>query len=170
MHIPRFLTAGLIGAAALGVSACTDGYGYSGIGVGIGSGGYYDGYSGYNGYGSFAGTYGDPYWGWYGDYYYPGTGYYVYDRDRRPLRWNDGQRRYWEQRRQGWRGDRRQVRDNWRNFRQDGQNYRPDRRGDDRTYGDRPVTRDPSRAQSGREPRGWSDLGRDGRRDRRTPR
>lgn len=76
-----------IGAAGVGVSACTDGYGYSGVSVGYGApyygGGYYDGY-------------GPGYWGWYGDYYYPGTGIYVYDRYRRPFRWNDDQRRYWQ--------------------------------------------------------------------------
>ncbi|WP_066657160.1 MULTISPECIES: hypothetical protein [unclassified Sphingomonas] len=105
----RIVKLGLAGAAALGVAACTDGYGYSGVSVGYGGGG--------GGY--YAGGYGDPYWGWYGDYYYPGTGYYVYDRDRRPVRWNAAQRRYWEQRRQNWRGDRREVRENWREFAQD---------------------------------------------------
>jgi len=111
MHIQRFLTAGLLGAAAFGLSGCTDGYGYSGVGVGIGSGYGY----GHDGYG-YAGGYGDPYWGWYGDYYYPGTGYYVYDRYRRPLRWNDAQRTHWTQRRHAWRGDAHGVRDNWREF------------------------------------------------------
>ncbi|MBX3594114.1 hypothetical protein [Sphingomonas sp.] len=114
MHIPRFVTGGLIGAAALGLAACTDGYGYSGVSVGYGSAGY-------------AGTYGDPYWGWYDGYYYPGTGYYVYDNYRRPMRWSDGQRRYWEQRRQGWRGDRRAMRDNWRDYRRDRRDRRPRR-------------------------------------------
>src|SRR5690606_10711590 len=80
--IPRFLTVGLLCAAAFVLSACPDGYGYSGASIGYGSG-YY------------AGNYGDPYWGWSGDYYYPGTGYYVYDRNRRAVRWNDNQRRYW---------------------------------------------------------------------------
>jgi hypothetical protein len=128
MYIPRIFTVGLIGVAALGLSACTDGYGYSGVSVGYGSGGYY----GDGGY--YGGSYGNPYWGWYGDYYYPGTGYYVYDRYRRPHRWNDSQRRYWEQRRHGWRGSSREVRDNWREFgrdrRQDDRDYRRDRRGD----------------------------------------
>ena len=39
-------------------------------------------YGGYGGYG-----YGSPYYGWNDGFYYPGTGYYVYDRDRRPHRW-----------------------------------------------------------------------------------
>lgn len=89
--------AGLAGAAAL--ASCTD-YGYGGSRVAVG----------YN-----AG-WGDPYWGWYGDYYYPGTGFYVYDSNRRRVRWNDAQRGYWEARRGNWRGDRR-WRSNWREFR-----------------------------------------------------
>lgn len=119
----RLALLGLILGAGLGTAACTDGYGYSGVAVGYGSGGYYgDGYGyadpyygggyGYGGYPS--------YFGWYGDYYYPGTGIYVYDQYRRPYRWNDGQRRYWEGRRNSWRGD--------RNFRNDWNGF--DRRGD----------------------------------------
>jgi hypothetical protein len=105
---------GLVAVAGVGLTACVDdGYGYGGMSVGYGAPGYYDGYYD-DGYG-----YGSPYWGWYGDYYYPGTGYYVYDRDRRPHRWNDGQRRYWESRRGNWRGDRGQS--NWGGY---------DRRGD----------------------------------------
>lgn len=103
---------GLIAAADLGLSACTDGYGYSGVSVGYGAAPYYDDYY-YDGYGT-------PYWGWYGDYYYPGTGYYVYDRYRRPYRWNDGQRNYWEQRRRAWRGDRGNGSPNWNGWRGDG--------------------------------------------------
>lgn len=121
MFGPTILKFGLVGAAALGVAACTDGYGRTGVSVGYGSAGYYDG------------AYGDPYWGWNGDYYYPGTGYYVYDRDRRPTRWNESQRAYWEQRRQSWRGDRRQMRDNWRDHRRDDRrDDRRDRRRDRR--------------------------------------
>lgn len=108
-------------AAGLSLTACTDGYGYSGVSVGYGGYGGYGGYAGdpygYDGFGSF----GSPYWGWYGDYYYPGTGYYVYDRDRRPHRWNNGQRAYWEGRRRNWRGDRPGGRPNWGDY---------DRRGD----------------------------------------
>ena len=44
--------------------------------------------------------YGSPY-GWYDGFYYPGSGYYVYDRYRRPIRWNDTQRRYWQWRQRG---------------------------------------------------------------------
>ena len=66
------------------------GYGYgAGYGAGYPGYGYGAGYPGY-GYG-YA-----PYWGWYDDFYYPGTGYYVYDSYRRPHRWTDAQRRYWE--------------------------------------------------------------------------
>lgn len=85
------------------------GYGYGaqyGYGYGSPYGGYgspYGGYgygSPYGGYGSPYGYgYGSPYWGWNDGFYYPGTGYYVYDSSRRPYRWSDSQRRYWEQRR-----------------------------------------------------------------------
>ncbi|MHA3841099.1 hypothetical protein ACX0GZ_07760 [Sphingomonas aestuarii] len=49
--LPRIRTVGLAVAAALGLSACTDGYGYSGVSVGYGSAGYYDPYyaGGYGG-------------------------------------------------------------------------------------------------------------------------
>ena len=78
--------------AGAGLSACTHddyGYGYGGVSVGYGSAGYYDPYDDYHGYYSA-----NPYWGWYGDYYYPGSGLYIYDRYRRPHRWNDNHRRY----------------------------------------------------------------------------
>ena len=83
MDRKRIMLVVLVGAAGLGVSACADDYGYGGMSVGYGAPGYYD-------------SYGPGYWGWYGDYYYPGTGVYVYDHSRRPYRWNDDQRRYWE--------------------------------------------------------------------------
>ena len=96
-------------AAGLGLAGCNDGYGY---GVGAGYGGYYD-----DAYAGFP-----AYYGWYGDYYYPGTGAYVFDRYRRPFRWNDEQRRYWEARRPG----RQQgYRDNWHGFAQNGYRYQP---------------------------------------------
>ena len=120
---------GVILGAGLGTAACTDGYGYSGVAVGYGNGGYYgDGY-GYadpyygGGYGYGAGS---SYFGWYGDYYYPGTGIYVYDQYRRPYRWNDGQRRYWEGRRNGWRGDR-NFRNDWNGFDRNNNQWRGDR-------------------------------------------
>lgn len=122
MFLKRLAIAGLIFGAGLGTAACTDGYGYSGVAVGYGTGGYYgdgygyaDPYYGGYGYGAYP-----SYFGWYGDYYYPGTGIYVYDQWRRPYRWNDSQRRYWEGRRNNWRGD--------RNFRNDWNGF--DRRGD----------------------------------------
>lgn len=118
MLLKRLALVGLLFGAGLATSACTDGYGYSGVAVGYGGGGYYDGgYGGYGyapGYGYGYGGY-PSYFGWYGDYYYPGTGIYVYDQYRRPYRWNDSQRRYWEQRRNGWRGDR-NFRNDWNGF------------------------------------------------------
>jgi hypothetical protein len=85
------------GATLGGCSSYYGGFGgyggHSGVSIGIGTGGgYYDPYYG-------GGYYGSPYWGWYDGFYYPGTGYYVYDADRRPHRWSDSQQRYWTQRR-----------------------------------------------------------------------
>lgn len=54
------------------------------------------------------------YYGWYDDYYYPGAGYYLYDRYGTRHRWNDGQRRYWEGRRDGHR-----HRENWSGYHRD---------------------------------------------------
>lgn len=114
-------------AAAIGLSACTTPYGYSGVSVGYGNAGYYDPYYegyGYSGYGYSRLGYGygySPYWGWNDGFYYPGTGYYVYDRYRRPYRWTDAQRRYWNLRRQqalasSTSRDRVIIRNNWRDF------------------------------------------------------
>ena len=108
-----FGMAALALAVGLGVAGCSDGYGYSGVSVGYAAGNYgpYDDYGyDYAGYG-----YGAPsYFGWYGDFYYPGSGIYVYDRYRRPYRWNDGQRRYWESQRHGYHGGRAAT--NWNGF------------------------------------------------------
>ena len=98
--------------AGVGLAGCAYGpYGGLGVGVGYGNGygaygydPYYSGYSPY-GYGSYG--YGSPYWGWNDGFYYPGTGYYVYDQYRRPYRWTDAQRNYWEQRRVRFNGTRR---------------------------------------------------------------
>ena len=67
------------------------GYGspYGGVSYGIGYGNYYGGYGGYGSYSPF---------GWYDNYYYPGTGYYVYDVNRRPYRMSSSQRTYWSHR------------------------------------------------------------------------
>jgi hypothetical protein len=89
----------LLGGLALGTAGCTDRYGYGGVSMGYG--GYADGYGyggPYDGYGYGYG-YAPGYFGWSGDYYYPGSGIYVYDRYRRPHRWNDSQRAYWQGRR-----------------------------------------------------------------------
>lgn len=131
MFLKRLILSGLLGGLALGTAACTDGYGYSGLGVGYGAayGGdpYYDGYGGWGG-GGWGGAGLASYYGWQGDYYYPGTGVYVYDRYRRPHRWNGAQQRYWQGRRSGW-GDR-DVRANWQDFGRDVRRERRDYRGD----------------------------------------
>jgi hypothetical protein len=76
------------------------GYPYYGSSYGYGSpyyGGY--GYGGYPYYGSSYGLgYGMPYYGWYNNYYYPGSGYYVYDVNRRPYVMTTTQRQYWTSR------------------------------------------------------------------------
>jgi hypothetical protein len=119
MSILNLKTAGLAIVVGIGLSGCAYSP-YGGLGVGVGYGnGYYDPYynngryygggygypygSGYgypygSGYGYPYG-YGSSYYGWNNGYYYPGTGYYVYDRNRRPHRWSDAQRRYWERQR-----------------------------------------------------------------------
>jgi len=124
MYAFRLRAAAVALVAGFGLTGCMSPYG-SGVSVGVGNGGYYDPYyggygtgggypaygygagygygSGYPGYGYGAGYpgygYGYAPWGWYDNFYYPGTGYYVYDSYRRPHRWTDAQRRYWESRR-----------------------------------------------------------------------
>jgi hypothetical protein len=140
----------LAGAVALG--GCAYGYGgygspYGGLSVGVGYGsgygGYYGGYGGYGGYDSCYSPYApyggysnyyyggcslgyDPFWGWNSGYYYPGTGYYVYDRYRRPHVWSDAQRRYWEQRRdralKTGKVKENAIRDNWDAFKRTDRN------------------------------------------------
>ncbi|MET4895574.1 hypothetical protein RN629_00200 [Sphingomonadaceae bacterium jetA1] len=113
-------TAALL-AGVLALGGCTDGYGYSGVSVGAGSGGYGPGYYGGGPYGGY--DYAPSYYGWYNDFYYPGTGVYVYDRYRRPYRWDDGQRAYWQGRRDAWRGG--PIRDQWHGWGRQG--WRGDR-------------------------------------------
>lgn len=140
MSWSRIRSAALVAAGAAALSACsTYDYGYGGVSVGFSSGGYCDPYYDdcYGGYGSRYG-YGDPWYGWYGDYYYPGYGVYIYDRYRRPHRWSDDHRRYWEGRRGHYQGrnwnDRRWERwDGWdrsdrREWRQDRGEWREGRR------------------------------------------
>lgn len=101
MRISRLFILASLTAAALPLGACaTDGYGRPGR--------------------AYDAAWGDPYWGWYGDYYYPGTGFYVFDVNRRRVRWNDDQRRYWEGRHTGWRGPNGSIRRNWQGFRNRG--------------------------------------------------
>lgn len=94
-------------AAGLGLGGCAySPYGGLGVGVGYGNAGYgnaycdpyYDRYCSSYGYSSYGSPYGYSPYGWYDGYYYPGTGYYVYDSYRRPYRWSDAQRRYWQDR------------------------------------------------------------------------
>jgi hypothetical protein len=127
MRIPYL---SLLAASALALGGCAGNLGGLGVGIGYGGGyGGYDGYGPYGGYGPYyGGSYGygygssygygsryggygygydDPWYrgyrspyGWYGSSYYPGTGYYVYDRYRRPRTWSDTERRYWMSRQQ----------------------------------------------------------------------
>jgi len=130
------------------------GYGYPGYGYGgygsygnYGYGGCYDPWSGAGGYGGYDpygfpyggygyGSCGGSYWGWNDGYYYPGTGYYVYDRYRRPHVWSDSQKRYWSERVEKARRTEgtssRPLRENWSGF---------NRQRSERTTADRTVTR-----------------------------
>ena len=95
--------------SGLSLSACAT-YGDYGYGYGR---------HGYGGYGSSIsiGIGAGDYYGWNRGYYYPGTGYYVYDRYRRPYRWDGYQQRYWTNRHNYWRQNhRRGPRSNWRHF------------------------------------------------------
>lgn len=142
----RLMFVSLLSALTLGGCAYDDGYGYGGMSAGAGyyAGDYY-GPAGYGGpgYGGYGG-------GWYNDFYYPGTGYYVFDRGGRRHRWNDGQRSYWEARRQQYR-----ARDQAR--RPDGNRNGDYRRWRDGRNQDRRVDRGPDgRGQRGDEGRrGW---------------
>ena len=89
---------------ALGLGGCMGDYGSGGVGYASDYYGDY-GYGAYPGYGPSL-AYGGGYGGWYNDFYYPGYGVYVIDRGGRRSRWNDGQRRYWEGRRQQWHAQR----------------------------------------------------------------
>lgn len=131
MNWKRFGLVGLLSVIGLGTSACTDGYGYGGASLGYGSGfvadPYWDGGWAGPGWGGGPAFVGGGAWGWNNGFYYPGTGVYVYDRSRRPFRWNDAQRRYW-QGRPGW--GRPGARANWNDFRRDYRAERRDLRGD----------------------------------------
>lgn len=122
MRVLNLRTAAFALVAGMGLSGCAYGP-YGGLGAGVSYGNGYDPYYSSYGYGSPYGNgsygygspygygssygygspygygYGSPYWGWNDGFYYPGTGYYVYDSNRRAQRWSDSQRRYWEQRR-----------------------------------------------------------------------
>lgn len=160
MFVPRIRAAALALTAGLSLSACVynDGFGYGGISVGYGSAGYYDDY--YDPY--FRDYYGRssygyrPYFGWYDGFYYPGTGYYVYDRYRRPYRWNDYQRRYWLDRGRGWHGDRRS---NWsglgRHFRQEERQFREHARQERNAFRRGELSRDQFRAHRREERRAF---------------
>ncbi|HEX8240291.1 MAG TPA: hypothetical protein VF574_11180 [Allosphingosinicella sp.] len=147
MSLIRLRAAALLLATGIGLSACTAyddyGYGYGGVSVGYGS--YCDPYWDDCYYGRGGGY--APWYGWYGDYYYPGYGIYVYDRYRRPHRWNDDHRRYWEGRRSRYGGrdwnDRRWERwDGWDRSRRDGSRWDGSGRDGSRWDGDRSSRRD----------------------------
>lgn len=140
MRIPRFRTLAVVLVAGIGLGGCVAPLGYgSGVSVGYGNQGYYDpyydsyGYGGYGGYG-YGGGYGyspygyrsaygySPYWGWNDGFYYPGTGYYVYDRYRRPRVMTDAERQYWTQRATSTdRSKTGKLLDNWADFSTGGQ-------------------------------------------------
>ena len=79
----------LLALAAIGMTG--------GLGGCVGSYGYASDYYGAPAYSPGSRYYGGL-GGWYDDFYYPGTGVYVFDRSGRRTRWNDGQRRHWQQR------------------------------------------------------------------------
>ena len=119
MRVLNLRNAAIALVAGIGLSGCAYGP-YGGLGVGYNNGYGYDPY-GYGSYGSYGygyspygygASYGYSPYGWYDGYYYPGSGYYVYDQYRKPYRWSDSQRRYWEQRR----NRSGQVVQNWRDF------------------------------------------------------
>ncbi len=169
MILKRLGILGLLAAVGIGTSACTSGYGYGGGSLGYASGGYYDDgyYDGFGG-GGFGGVgFASNYYGWNNGFYYPGTGVYVYDRNRRPFRWNGAQQRYWQGRglnRQGSlaglnRQDRREVRQNWQGFRQDRRQdtraFRQDRRVDRQAFRSGQVTRPEFRAERRQDRQGF---------------
>lgn len=157
MYVPRFAFAALALIGGLSLNACTDGYGYSGVSLGYAGGGYH------------GGGYGDPYWGWNNGFYYPGNGNFVYDRYRRPYRWNGAQQAFWQGRRSGWRGGPNyQIRDNWRDFnrdrRADTRAFVRERRDDRNAFRNGQVTRDAFRADRRQDNRAFN---REFRQDRR---
>lgn len=94
--MPRFRTALAAAAVAtMGLVASAPAEARTFVSVGVGTPGYYPAYGyGYPGY-----------YGWYGGFYYPGSGGFVYDRYRRPYRWNGAQRRYWSGQQRAFGGD-----------------------------------------------------------------
>ena len=141
MRALNLRTAAIALVAGIGLGGCATPFG--GVSVGYGDRGYYDpyyggygygyspygysryGYSpyGYSRYGYSPYGYGySPYWGWNNGYYYPGTGYYVYDRYRRPRVWTDAERQYWTERaNSSGTTTTRRLLDNWADFSSGGQ-------------------------------------------------
>ena len=115
----RIKAAAIVLAASAGLAGCAYGP-YGGVSVGTGYGspygydspygygygsqygyGYDPFYSGY-GYG-YGNPYYDSYYGWNNGFYYPGSGWYVYDPDRRRRPMTDEEKSFWETRIQAWR-------------------------------------------------------------------
>ena len=190
MFSSRFRLAALAVAGSAALAGCTtyDPYGYSGVSVGVGYGSPYGAYGYGSPYGAYGYDYGSPYYGrgygsyygWNDGFYYPGTGYYVYDRYRRPYRWSNAQRRYWEGRRYSVRN--REIRQNWEGFRterrQDRRAYRVERRDDRQQLRRGVITREEYRADRREDRKAYradrrqdrKELRRENRRDRRDDR
>ncbi|HEU5286639.1 MAG TPA: hypothetical protein VFU20_09075 [Sphingomicrobium sp.] len=168
MRILNLRTAAIVLAAGAGLGGCATyspfGYG-SGVSVSYGDRGYYDPYYGGYGYGHGYSPYGyrsaygySPYWGWNNGYYYPGTGYYVYDRYRRPRVWTDAERQYWTERANspGTTTTRRLL-DNWADFSNGGQTTQSTQttrsvRESDSSFGDRRAARRAQRIERATRP------------------
>lgn len=171
MFASRIRAAALSIAAGLSLSACAYGDPYSGVSIGFGTG-YSTGYGYGYGYDDYYDPWYDDYYyrpvgwgrryspayGWNDGFYYPGAGYYVYDRYRRPFRWNDHQRRYWEGRRSALRPQLRQ------HFRQENRQFRQHHRDERRALRQGQMTREQFRQHRREEERAFREHRRSHRR------
>ena len=186
MRAPRLRTAAVLLAASVSLGGCATYGQMGGVGVSVGYGNPYHGsrygyspygyspygyspygysrygYSpyGYSPYGYSRYGY-SPYWGWNDGFYYPGTGFYVYDRYRRPYRMTDRQRRYWSDRQRTVRsggGNKIDLVQNWDDFRgvrrtDESRVIRRERSDDRPTVSSRVTTRAAVRAETRQERR-----------------